>query len=162
MVALAVTKSTQMTNILAVPSVALAPHEQHGRLRIAWFDWMNGLVAGDAGGVIQLLKLPAGRVRILGKLSEFYSQSTTGSQIFNVSWGAYKDLDCVAVAADPEGLNLDTDVDTVGPFNFCIVQVATGSFKIFESQEGVIITLTAEQILAASEGIYGWLAYVLD
>lgn len=162
MATLAVTQSDQIADIDAVPSVRLNPTELHGRVRIAWFDWINGLVAGDAGGVIELVRLPAGRVRILGKLSEFYSQSTTGSQVYNIGWAAHRDLDDVVVVADPNGLNAATDVDTVGAFNFCIVQVATGSTKVLESNGGIVITLTASQILAASEGIYGWIAYVLD
>ena len=162
MVALAVTESTQVANINAVPPVALDTLDLHGRIRIAWFDWMNGLVAGDAEGVIQLVKLPAGRIRILGKLSEFYSQSTQGSQTYDIGWLEHTDLNGDTVDADEDGLNDETDVDTVGAFNFCIVQVATGSTKELESQEGITITLTASAILKASEGIYGWIAYVLD
>lgn len=164
MVALAVTESTQIANINAVPSVKLAPVEHHGRIRVAFFDWANGLVAGDAGGVIDIIKLPAGRVRLLGRLSSIYHDMTTGSNTIDIGWKAYVDLDAADVAADPNGLDDGVSVETAGTINIGTVAavLAVCGQKLFESQEGVILTVTSVGIVAASDVMQGHLAYVLD
>lgn len=164
MVALAVTESTQIANINAVPPVALAPTEHHGRIRIAFFDWLNGDVAGDAGGVISIVKLPAGKVRLLGRLSSIYHNMTTGSQTVDIGWLAYTDIDGEAVAADPDGLDDGVSFETAGTVNIGTVAavLATCGQKLFESQEGVTITLTGVEIIAAADILQGHIAYVLD
>lgn len=162
MVALAVTESTQYANMIATPKVALSPFEQHGRLRIASFDWANGLVAGDAGGVISILKLPAGRVKIFGHLSSIYHNMTTGSNTILIGWTAYTGIDGVAVAADPNGLDDAISVETAGTIRVATVLVANANMKLFESQEGVVITVTSVGIVAASDVLEGYIAYVLD
>jgi len=164
MVALAVTESTQVENMNAVPSVALAPTEHHGRIRIAFFDWLNGAVAGDAGGVIDIIKLPAGKVRLLGRLSSIYHNMTTGGNTIDIGWKAYTDLNGDAVAADPDGLDDGIDVETAGTINIGTVAavLATCGQKLFESQEGVVLTITSVGIVAAADVLQGHLAYVLD
>lgn len=164
MVALAVTESTQIANINAVPSVALSPTEHHGRIRIAFFDWLNGAVAGDAGGVIDIIKLPAGKVRLLGRLSSIYHNMTTGSNTIDIGWKAYTDINGDAVAADPDGLDDDIAVETAGTINIGTVAavLATCGQKLFESQEGVILTITSVGIVAAADVLQGHVAYVLD
>lgn len=164
MVALAVTESTQVAKIIAVPPVALSPVEHHGRMRTAFFDWLNGIVAGDAGGVIDIIKLPAGRVRLLGRLSSIYHDMTTGGNTIDIGWAAYTGLDGVAVVADPNGLDSGVSVETAGTINIGTVAavLAVCGQKLFESQEGVIITVTSVGIVAASDIMQGHLTYVLD
>lgn len=164
MVALAVTESTQIANVNAVPPVALAPSEHHGRIRIAFFDWLNGLVAGDAGGVISVVKLPAGKVRLLGRLSSIYHDMTTGSNTIDIGWAAYTDIDGEVVAADPDGLDDGISVETAGTILVGTVaaMITTCGQKLFESQEGVMITVTSVGIVAASDVMQGHFAYVLD
>ena len=164
MVALAVTESTQFANINAVPPVALAPSEHHGRLRIAFFDWLNGSVAGDAGGVVSVVRLPAGKVRLLGRLSSIYHNMTTGGNTIDIGWLAYTDIDGEAVAADPDGLDDGIDVDAAGTILLGTVAavLATCGQKLFESQDGVTITVTSVGIVAAADIMQGHLVYVLD
>ena len=164
MVALAVTESTQFANINAVPPVALAPSEHHGRLRIAFFDWLNGSVAGDAGGVVSVVRLPAGKVRLLGRLSSIYHDMTTGGNTIDIGWLAYTDIDGEAVAADPDGLDDGIDVETAGTILLGTVSavLATCGQKLFESQDGVTITVTSVGIVAAADVMQGHLVYVLD
>jgi hypothetical protein len=164
MVALAVTESTQYGYLLDVPPVALAPCDHHGRIRMAWFDWLNGAVAGDAGGVISVVKLPAGRVRLLGRLSSIYHNMTTGSNTIDIGWAAYTGIDGVAVDADPDGLDDGVSVETAGTINVGTVAAvaATCGSKVFESQTGVVITITSVGIVAAADVLQGFFAYVLD
>jgi len=166
MVALAVTESTQVDKMLGstTPFIPekLAPTEHHGRIRLAFFDWANGLVAGDAGGVISILKLPAGKVRLLGNMSYIYHNMTTGGNTVEIGWLAYKDIDGTDVAADPNGLDTAISVEAAGTISIGTVLVAECAQKLFESQEGVMLTLTSVGIIAASDVLQGCIAYVLD
>lgn len=164
MVALAVTESDQVENLNSTPAVPVSVADLHGKVRIAFFEWDNGLVAGDAGGVIDIVKLPAGRVRVLGRLSSIYHNFTTGSNTIDIGWKAYTDLDGAAVAADPDGLDDGIDVETAGTINIGTVAavLAECGQKLFESQEGVTLTVTSVGIVAASDKMVGHIAYVLD
>ena len=155
--------STEMTNIVAVPSVKLPVSDMSGKLRSARVSYAQGAVAGEAEDVLELCQLPAGRVRLLGYESNLYINNTTGSATVDIGWKAYTDLDGDAVAADPNGLNVDTDVDTVGFFTVGIALIAEGQQKLFESQTGVILTMTFAKILVAStDYIYGNIIYATD
>ena len=153
--------SDEMTNVRATPPVALSPLDHHGRLRVARFTYDQGSSAGSAGDIIQLAKLPAGRVALLGKLCVLYHNMTTGSNTLDVGWAAYTDLDGDAVAADGDGLDDGVDVETAGTINLGTVAAvaAVGSIKVFESQEGVIITATSVGIPAANDVLKGFLVY---
>ncbi len=155
--------SDEMTNILAVPPVPLSPVQKHGKIRIAHVNY-DQVANGSAGDIIQLCKLPAGRVRLLGKQSFLYVNLTGASQTVDIGWAAYTNLDATAVVADPDGLDDGLDVDAVGIFSIGAVAavLAEGSNKLFESEEGVIITLTAVVAPAASDSIVGFIAYVSD
>jgi len=155
--------SDEMTDIRAVPSVPLSPVEHHGKVRFAKVTYLQ-VAAGDAGDLIQLCKLPAGRVRLIGRLSSIYHNLTTATNFADIGWAAYVGLDGVAVAADPDGLDDNIDVETAGTINVGTVAavLAVGGNKLFESQEGVIITLTSVEIPAENDVLDRFIAYVLD
>ena len=153
--------SEEMTNILAAPPVPLAPIDHHGKVRMAGVTYTQ-VANGSAGDIIQLCKLPAGRVKLLGKSSQLYINLVTASMKVEVGWAAYTGLDGVAVVADPNGLDSTLDVETAAIFNIGSVLIAVGNIKTFESQEGVVITLTATTDVAASDNIIGFIAYVSD
>ena len=155
--------SDEMTKILAVPFVPLSPVEHHGKVRYAKVTYLQ-VAAGDAGDIIQLCKLPAGRVRLIGRLSSLYVNLTTATQFIDIGWAAYVGIDGVAVVADPNGLDghinaesaLTTLVGTVAAV------LAVGGNKLFESREGVVITMSVDEIPAQNDTIDGFIAYVLD
>jgi len=154
--------SDEMTKILAVPFVPLSPVEHHGKVRYAKVTYLQ-VAAGDALDVIELCKLPAGRVRLIGRLSSLYINLTTGSQIIDIGWRAYKDLDAAIVAESLVGLDDALDVDAVGTFLIgSVTLVAKGGNKLFESQEGVTIIMSVDEIPAQNDTIDGFIAYVLD
>ena len=76
--------SDQMTNINAVPSVKLPVSDMTGKLRAAKVSWIKSAVAGEAGDVIEICQLPAGRVRLLGYSSALYHNMTTGSNTIDI------------------------------------------------------------------------------
>lgn len=123
--------------------------------------------AGDATSDVALVRLPAGRVRVLLNLSDAYVNWTTGSATLDLGWGAYTGLDGVAVAANPDGLCDGIDVESAGLFNFGANSVAAvkadGAEYEFVSSTGVTIYATSQdQVLAASSTIAGRIVYVCD
>ncbi len=140
-----------------------APYIQHGRLRVAQFTH-NQSGAGDAASSVATVKLPPGKVRLLGALSTVYVNWTTASQTMDVGWDAYTDLDGATVAADTDGLDDGIDVDTVGVQTLCTVAatLATGRSKVFESRDGVTIRFTAVAALVDDDDLVGQLVYVVD
>ncbi len=155
--------SDEMANVVAVPSVKNAVNTMTGKMRVATFNWAKSAVAGEAGDVVELVKLPAGRVRLLGNLSCVYHNMTTGSQAVDIGWKAYTDLDGAAVAADPNGLDAATSFETAGFVSpLATVLVAKSYVKEFESQAGVVLILTAAEIIAALDSLYGHFVYVTD
>lgn len=154
--------SDEMADIVAVPSVKLPVSDMTGKLRAAHFSWAKSAVAGEAGDVIEIVKLPAGRVRLLGLLSTIMQNFTTASNTIDIGWKAYTDLDGVAVVADPNGLDNGINVEATGNIHIGTVLVATNNEKLFESQSGVIITVTSVGIIAALDSMYGTIVYVTD
>lgn len=136
----------------------------NGKVQFAFFSHdQSG--AGDATSSVALVKLPAGRVRIILGLSQAYVNWTTGSATLDLGWDAYTGLDGVAVAADPDGLCDGIDVDTVGLRTFSTGAVAgvvaTGYTKVFTSKEGVTIRATSQDTaIASGDDLVGWIAYV--
>ncbi len=155
--------SDEMANVVAVPSVKNPVNTMSGKLRVATFNWAKSAVAGEAADVVELVKLPAGRVRLLGAQSAIYHNMTTGSQAIDIGWKAYTGLDGVTVVADPNGLDAATSFETAGFVSpLATVLIAASYVKHFESQDGVVLALTAAEIIAALDSLYGYFMYVTD
>jgi hypothetical protein len=137
-----------------------------GKVQLAFFTHdQSG--AGEATSSVALVKLPAGRVRVLLGLSQAYVNWTTGSATLDLGWDAYTGLDGVAVVADPDGLVDGMDVDTVGLRTFTTsavaAVVATGYTKVFTSKTGVVLRATSQDVaIVSGDDLVGWIAYVCD
>lgn len=139
-----------------------------GKVQIAYFQHdQSG--AGEVTSDVALVKLPAGRVRVLLPLSSAYINWTTGSATLDLGWDAYTGLDGVAVAADPDGLIDGLDVDAVGQFNLGTYAglpaaiKALGGTKEFASKDGLVLRATSQdQALASGDDLVGFIAYVCD
>ncbi len=137
-----------------------------GKLQVAAFlHDQSG--AGDATSSVALVRLPAGRVRVLLGLSQAYVNWTTGSATLDLGWDAYTGLDGVTVAADPDGLCDGIDVDAVGLRSFSTgavaAVVAAGYSKVFTSKDGVVLRATSQdQALASGDDLAGHIVYVCD
>lgn len=160
-------KSTEYTNATASPPVNLATTDIHGRVRVAYFTHAQS-GAGDATSSVALCKLPAGRVRLLLGSSFAYVNWTTALATLDLGWDAYTDLEGDAVAADPNGLIDGLDVDTVGLrsgedlVTLAAIQ-ATGGTKLFESNSGVVIRATSQDVaIVDGDDLVGYFLYVID
>jgi len=156
--------SEQVTKLNSVPAEPVNVDELHGKVRIARFDY-DQVAEGAIGTVIQLCKLPAGRVRVLGKESALYHNLTTATVDLDVGWAAHTDFAGDAVAADADGLDDGINCETAGVVRLGTVAavLAECQSKVFESQEGVTITGTiVTAVIAADDTLKGYIAYVMD
>lgn len=160
-------ESTEYTNVfLTDPKVMNPVSSWGGKVQLAFFSHDQS-EAGDATSDVALVKLPAGRVRVLLGLSQAYVNWTTGSATLDLGWDEYTGLDGVTVDADPNGLCDGIDVDTVGLRTFSTgavaAVVATGYTKVFTSKDGVVIRATSQDTaIASGDDLVGWIAYVCD
>mgnify|MGYP003958286295 CR=1 FL=1 len=153
-------KGTQVTGFDASPSVREDTADIHGRLRIAYFDHTQS-GAGDATSSTEVVRLPAGTVRVLGAMCRVDHNWTTASATMDIGWDAYTDLDGAAVAADSDGIDNGIDVDTTG--EVAMGSALTAGTKTFTSQGGVSIRLTSEDTaIADADTASGYVVYVLD
>ena len=154
--------STEYDQAYVTASGNLQTNEMAGRVRVAFFTAAQS-GAGDAGSSVALVKLPAGKVRLLAAQSKAYVNWTTGSATLDLGWDAYTDIDGAAVAADANGIDDGVDVDTAGFQTFGSALTATGGTKVFESQSGVVIRATsADTAIADGDDLVGALLYVVD
>lgn len=159
--------STEYGNTVASPVVNNPTSDVHGRVRIAYFDHTQS-GAGDATSSVALCRLPGGRVRLLLGSSLLYVNWTTASATLDLGWDAYTAEGGTAVVADPNGLADGISVETAGYLTGSGLAsladvVAEGGTKVFESQAGVVIRATSQDVaLAASSTIRGYIMYVID
>ena len=155
--------STEYALTVAVPAKVPFVHQLHGRLRIAFFDFTQGAAAGDATSVARLVKLPAGKVRLLLPLSRIAYSAIGTARTMDLGWEAYNDDDGNdAVAADPNGLDDGVDVAAAGSVNPGGT-IGTHETKLFESAAGVVITAQINDgTIPAAATLKGYFVYVVD
>ena len=156
-------ESTEYANIEStVPVVLNSPAEVHGNVKIAYFT-CNQSGAGDATSSFALVRLPAGRVRLLAKSSSAYVNWTTASATIDLGWDAYTDFNGDTVAADVNGIDDGVSVESAGTINFGAALNATGGSKVFESKDGVLIRASStDTAIADDDDLVGYLLYVAD
>jgi len=156
-------KSDQITNVEASPPVLEETHTLEGGHRIAFFSHTQ-VGAGDANSDIELVQLPAGKLRLLTQLSLVEHNWTVATVDMNVGFAAHTDQDGSAVVADPNGLDAAIDVEVAGTFTpGSALAAGTGLTQVFSTQSGV--TLTAQAIAAGlndGDTVQGYFVYVLD
>ena len=138
----------------------LRPHELGGRVKVAYFKHTQS-GAGDATSSAALVKLPPGRVRVLASMSKAYFNWTTASATADIGWDAYTDFAGDEVSEGPNGIDDGIDVDVAGFQTFGSALTATGGTKVFESQDGVVIRATSQDVaIADGDVVAGFLLYV--
>lgn len=156
-------KSDQITNSEATPIVLEDTTSLHGRKRIAFFTHTQ-VAVGDANSLVEVINLPAGRVRVMFNESLIEHNWVTATIDMSVGWAAYTDQDGVAVVADPNGIDVAVDVEVAGVFiPGSAIAAGTAKTMLFESRDGVTITVQAiAAALAVGDTANGYLTYVVD
>lgn len=154
--------STEYNQAYVAASGLLETNTQRGRVRVAYFTAAQD-GAGEAGSSVAIVKLPAGKVRLLASQSKAYVNWTTGSATLDLGWDAYTDASGTAVTADANGIDDGLDVDAAGYQTFGNALTATGGTKLFESKDGVVIRATSADVaIADGDDLVGFLLYVVD
>lgn len=151
---MATTNSTQYGNTVAVPPVMNAVHAEHGRVRIAAFDYTQS-GAGTTGDDVNLVNLPAGAIRVLEVYVAFSAYGS--SRTLDLGYSAYTELsDGSTTAADPDAISANTDISSAGT----VTSVANDQIS---STGGVIVKAQVNDA-APPDGatLNGWVLYVVD
>lgn len=126
------------------------------KIRLAHFTFVNGDTVGADGSSVNLVKLPAGRVRVLPDLSRIAVSALGASRVMDLGFRAYVASDGItAVAASLNDFVNDRDVSSATDSHF-----GTDVKKDFFSFDGITIcALIAGGTLDAAETMEGYVAY---
>lgn len=115
---------------------------QYGKMRALRFDWTapGGTAAAD---IIELVRLPNGKITIYPALSLFRNGAHTGASL-SIGNALYRDQFGNSVAASATSILAATSIAAAGTLSLLQAAPSVGLFS-FESQGGVIIqgTLSA-------------------
>ena len=155
-------KSDQITNQEASPPVMSGVDTLRGKLKILRFTFTQGTAAGDATSTMELVKVPAGVVRVFLALSRITTSAFGAARTLDIGWQAYTDTNDAAVAADPNGLDDGVDVSAAVSYN-PIGTVGEDETYLFESNGGVTIEAQVnDATIPAAATINGYFVYVQD
>ena len=154
-------QSAQIALLNGDPRTPNPVHEWAGRLRIALFDFTQSGV-GDAGSIAELVKLPAGHVRLILPLSRVAFSALGSSRTMDLGWAAYASHDGAAVVADPNGLDAAVSVSSAGSVNPSGT-IGGGETLLFSAQEGLTVTAQINGgTVPDGASLNGWFVYVVD
>ena len=153
-------KSTQVTNIAA--GTTLEPNDLGGKLRIACFNFVQGAVAGDANSTADLVKLPAGKIRVIGALSRVAHSALGTGRTMDIGFAAYVNQAGAAVSAHEDALHSAADVSAAGSFA-PVDEMGGDGFLDLESLTGVTIKAKVESgTIPAAATIDGYIVYAVE
>lgn len=159
-------KSTQVTNMEALPPVRLNTNELGGRIRIARFTFTQGAAAGDATSTMDLTKLPVGKtVTVLKSASRIVVSAFGASRTLDIGHTGYTNLDGTVVAAAADVLMDGQDVSAAALIKMGLgtnAFTADDSFTFNARTAPVIQAVVAGGTIPVGATINGWIAYVED
>lgn len=127
-----------------------------GKLRIAHFTYTH--TAGAGVGEINLVKLPAGKKKILNLLSHFRTSAMVATADGDVGYRAYTNTVGVAVVADPNALGDGLDVATGGDLGLPLP--AVGYLDLDSSDEVTIFVDINTANIEDTDTIDGYIVYI--
>jgi len=155
-------KSAQIVNQESVPPVVAGVDELRGKLKVLRFSFVQGAAAGDAGSLQELVKIPAGVVRLILPLSRIAVSALGISRTMDLGWLAYTGLDGDAVVADPNGLEDGVDVSSAVAFIPAGV-VGGDETYLFSSNGGLTLTAQVNDgTIPIGATVDGYFIYVQD
>jgi len=154
-------KSAEVTNITASPPTMLDTTSLHGRMRIAYFlHTQDG--AGDATSTVDLVKLPAGKGRILIRSSFLAGSAFGASRTLDIGYVAHTDNNGDAVAVD-----VDAVLDGLDVASATAALLGTGTATVdtylYDSNAPLIIqAVVAGGTIPTGATLEGYIVYVVD
>lgn len=157
-------KSTQVTSMTATPPVRLGTSEHHGVVRVAYFSCTQS-GAGDAASTLDLVRIPAGKVRILKMSSKLICSAWGAARTLNVGHTGYTKPDNSAQAASAACI-----ADTIDVSAAASKELGTGTgglgtdpTLLIESTSGALIqAVVAGGTIPDGATLNGYVSYVMD
>lgn len=144
------------------PTGKVYPDEWSGKLRIAHFT-LTQTVAGDATSVQSLVKLPAGRVRILLDKSVIANSAFGTSRVLDIGYAAYTAKDGTETVADPDAFKNDLDVASAAAAASLAQAAGADPTVLFETRDGLVIQSTVSGgTIPANATLKGYIVYVKE
>ena len=138
---------------MAPPAIQVKSSDWGSKLRCSYSKVTYAGTTGTAG-VIRLMKLPAGKLRILGFLSRIAGVHSVAALRYDIGYLAHTQEDGTPVVADPNGLASAQDPDTTAVLD------ETTEIREFDSREGVEVQATIQAgTLTAGDVLRLWLVY---
>lgn len=157
--------STQYGNNIASPVAVNPAYNEHGRIRFAYFSFTQGAAAGDANSLQNLVRLPAGKVRLLKTLSEFICSAFGAARTLDIGYLAHTNMDGTAVVASIDTILDGGDVSAAAKLACGAGTNALGTDPtiLFDSREGVVIqSKCLGDTIPAGATLKGFFAYVTE
>lgn len=159
------TVTTQKSDQLALgdltPDEKINASEFTGKARIAYVSFTQ-VGVGDVGSTIDLCKLPAGRVRVLGSASFLSTSAQSTARTLSVGNAAYTGIDGVAVAASVNSVKAAYSTASAALTRLDPAAGADPSV-LFISKDGVTLQgVVAGDTIPDGATVKGWIAYVTD
>lgn len=133
-----------------------------GRMRKFRFDFTQGAAAGDIGSTVTLAILPMGGNYVYLRESLIAFSAFGAARTLDIGYGAYKDRDGNAVAADPAAFVDDLDVSVAGTAALTGVVGGIESLLFESSTDIPIIATVAGGTIPAAATLNGDITVVRD
>lgn len=153
--------SDEFTNQNATPPTVMDSITNGGKVHFAKVTFTQGAAAGDASSTVDIIDLPAGKVRFLGNMSTLVFSAFGAARVLDLGWLAYNDQNGTAVALDVDGLDDGIDVSAAGRSSLGTnTAITNGDSYVFHSQSGVTLQATVlGGTIPAAATVEGVIAY---
>ena len=140
--------------IQANPSTGRLQPADMGDVRLAYFSHTQA-GAGDATSTVDLIRLPAGRVRVIGHLSRVNTSAFGASRTLAIGHAAAFAVGGAAIDADDDAFAAATSVASEGGF-------AGAGFSLIETESGIpVIATVAGGTIPDGATVEGVIAYMV-
>lgn len=152
--AITAVKSSQYANQVADPIVKGSLSDV-GRMVSYAFEVAQGAAAGDDGSTVELIKLPAGKIKIMGV--QLRRTALGASRVAKGGYKAYTQPDGTAVVADDDAV-IAAGQDFSGAGNAYYQSLPLGKAGLdLETRDGVVINATITGgTIPANATFEGW------
>ena len=145
-------KSAQFTDYSASPKVMAKPGDWGSKLRASYCKLTftaAGFTTASAGD-IGLIRMPAGKVRLLVDLCRIICPIGTATSDLDIGWAAHTNQAGAAVAANEDGLAASLDVGAAAIDQS--LPLPTGGHQEFDSRDGFDIVCSFDTANSPAAG----------
>lgn len=138
------------------------PTDEHGKLRIQYFELEAVAVAGDIGSTVDLCTLPPGAIRILPLLSMLQVSAFGASRTLSVGHRAYQKRDNPGEAYEAESANAFINARDVSSATFAAFSAAVLKYDVYSKQGVKLFATVAGGTIPVNATIKGYVIYIAE